>query len=106
MVVHAGYRGAHRLPRCCTLIELFVVIAIIGTLIGLMLPGDQKVRAAAQAISCSNNLRQVGLAAHAFHDSYGKLPPGLGWSPGAGPPGYYGIVLFHLLPYIEQDNLM
>jgi len=95
-----------RLQRAFTLIELLVVIAIIGALVGLLLPAVQKVRAAAQAISCSNNLRQIGLASHTFHDSYGKLPPGLGWAPGTGPPGYYGIVLFHLLPFIEQDNLM
>lgn len=89
-----------------TLIELLVATAIIAILMGLMLPAVQKVREAANAIKCSNNLRQLGLGYHNYHDQYGQLPPGLGWMPSkSGPGAAGGTHLFHLLPFIEQENL-
>jgi prepilin-type N-terminal cleavage/methylation domain-containing protein len=95
-----------RRPRSgFTLIELLVVIAIIAILIGLLLPAVQKVREAAARMQSSNNLKQMGLGAQNFYSTHDSFPPMFGSLTRGSADTAGGSIFYHLLPYLEQDNV-
>src|SRR5690606_36343279 len=105
----ARYPTMTRTPRgAFTLVELLVVIAIIGVLVALLLPAVPAAREAARRMSCANNLRQLGLATHNFHDPRGYLPsswqPPKSYVPGSGTAAGWSLQA-QVLPFIEQQNL-
>jgi prepilin-type N-terminal cleavage/methylation domain-containing protein/prepilin-type processing-associated H-X9-DG protein len=84
-----------------TLVEVLVVIAILAVLAGLLVPAVQKVRAAAARVQCENNLHQVGVGLHNYHDSCGSLPAGVNFTN----PWKYWSWMAQLLPFVEQADL-
>lgn len=99
------YHKSQKHSKAFTLVELLVVIAIIGILVGLLLPAVQAAREAARRMSCSNNLKQIGLAIHNYESTNGRMP--IGWNGFVDPiqnTTYRWSYLAGLLPYLEQNN--
>jgi prepilin-type N-terminal cleavage/methylation domain-containing protein/prepilin-type processing-associated H-X9-DG protein len=97
-MIRSMHREGRSLRSGFTLIELLVVIAIIGILIGLLLPAVQQVRESASRTQCNNNLHQMGIAIHSYHDAYQVLPPSR-----VGPQHATWFVV--ILPFMEQNTL-
>lgn len=101
--------STQRRLRGFTLVELLVVIAIIGVLVALLLPAVQSARDAARRTMCRNNLKQIGLAVHNYHDTMGTLPPAVSYDAGLSPIGELEKTrpnwVIRILPFMEMENL-
>ncbi|QDT37550.1 DUF1559 domain-containing protein [Stratiformator vulcanicus] len=106
---HSTSRASTPRPRGFTLIELLVVIAIIAILIALLLPAVQQAREAARRSTCQNNLKQIGIALHNYHDNFSMLPFGLmsGSNPQSSSGTHNGVWTWasYLLPYMDQSSV-
>ena len=98
-------RHASRYRHGFTLVELLVVIAIIAILIALLLPAVQAAREAARRMHCSNNLKQLGVALHNYHDSHGQFPLGTVSNGGIFYPPQWPYLLVQILPFLEQESI-
>jgi prepilin-type N-terminal cleavage/methylation domain-containing protein/prepilin-type processing-associated H-X9-DG protein len=102
----APFPLAHRRAAAFSLIELLVVVAIIGVLLALLLPAVQKAREAASRTVCTNNLKQIGIALHAYHNVHHTFPPGgIEWRPPRNLTNRQLAWCVFLLPYLEQDTV-
>src|SRR3954466_15197649 len=103
---HLSPSGGHTRPRWAfTLVELTAVMAVIGILIGLLLPGILSARERARRVQCTNNLMQLGLAMHTYHNFFERLPSGTINATGpilSFPSGYHFNWISGILPYLEE----
>src|SRR5438105_4081229 len=90
--------------RGVTLLEVVVVIAIIGILVGLLIPAVQRARDASYRTECANNLKQIGLALHGYHNSARSFPAGIRWQ-GGNDPQRLSSWLVQVLPWVEQQGV-
>lgn len=88
-----------------TLVEALVVVAVIGVLVGFLLPAIQSARETARQVVCSNHQRQTLLAVLVSHETRQGFPPQLGWSSGQEGRGGFGSLFFHILPWMEENKL-
>ena len=95
--------NSHRFRHAFTMIELLVILGILAFVLGMLVPVIRQVQRAASRTQSINNLRQLGIAMHNMHDAYNKFPPVVGSFPVKNEKA--GTIFFHMLPFIEQQNI-